>query len=556
MGWTSPVMNGLMGITGTHEPLDRPLTLEESSWVSSLLPLGAIFGPLCGGIFIDKLGRKFTILAMVGVPSILGWILTISAKNYGMLYAARFLIGISTGSASTLGPVYVAEISSALERGTLCSLPQLMISLGILLEYAVGPYVSYFALGCINLAFSVMFVVVSSWVETILADRLGRRPLLFFSTIGCGVSLTALGAHDYIASRDASAVSNIEWFPIASLVLYNIAFSVGLGPLTWAIMGELFSNKSKSAAGVLCGCFGWIGGFAISRTFQPISSLSGAFVAYWIYAASSFAGFAFMVFFLPETKGKTLQEIQKDLAIFGPLCGGIFIDKLGRKYTLLIMAGLPSILGWILTISAKNYGMLYAARFLIGISTGSATTLCPVYVAEISSALERGTLCSLPQLMIALGILLEYAVGPLGRRPLLFLSTIVCGVSLTALGAHDYIGARDRSAVSNIGWFPIASLVFYYIGYTVGLGPLTWVILGELFTSSAKSAAGISCGCFAWIAGFAITRTFQPIVSSAGAFVAYWIYAACSFAGFVFMVVFLHETKCKTLQEIQRDLDR
>ncbi|KAG8227208.1 hypothetical protein J437_LFUL003414 [Ladona fulva] len=441
MGWTSPVMNRLMGITGTHEPLDRPLTLEESSWVSSLLTLGAIFGPLCGGIFIDKLGRKYTLLIMAGLPSILGWILTISAKNYGMLYAARFLIGISTGSASTLGPVYVAEISSALERGALCSLPQLMISLGILLEYAVGPYVSYFALGGINLAVSVIFVVsfffmpespyyliaigkqeeaekslawcrgerrrvpssnvlkelediadgvtaygssssslldsfwglfsspgnrkalmimgallftlqfcginavlfnaesifrgksedvpilgasesaiviavvqvLSSWVETILADRLGRRPLLFFSTIVCGVSLTALGAHDYIASRDASAVSNIEWFPIVSLVFYNIAFTVGLGPLTWAIMGELFSTNSKSAAGILCGCFGWIAGFVVTRTFQPIASSSGTFVAYWIYASCSFAGFLFTAVFLPETKCKTLQEIQREL---------------------------------------------------------------------------------------------------------------------------------------------------------------------------------------------------------------------------------------------------
>ncbi|KAG8227206.1 hypothetical protein J437_LFUL003412 [Ladona fulva] len=436
-------MNRLMGKIGTHEPLDHPLTLEESSWVSSLLTLGAIFGPLCGGIFIDKLGRKYTLLFMAGLPSILGWILTISAKNYGMLYAARFLIGISTGSASTLGPVYVAEISSASERGALCSLRELMLTVGILLEYAVGPYVSYYVLGGMNLTVNVIFLVsfffmpespyyliaigkqeeaekslawfrgeraytsspssdvlkelediadsvkasgigkssmldsfrdlfatrgnrralrimaglvftfqfsginavtfnaesifrgskgddpilgasesaivlalvqmVGAWVASVLADRLGRRPLLFVSTVVCGISLTALGAHDYIGAGDVSKVSNMEWFPIACLVLFNIAFSVGLGPLTWVIMGELFSSKSKGAASMSCGCFAWIAGFAVTRTFQPIAFSAGAFVAYWIYAACSFAGFVFTVVFLPETKCKTLQEIQSDL---------------------------------------------------------------------------------------------------------------------------------------------------------------------------------------------------------------------------------------------------
>ncbi|KAF5278491.1 hypothetical protein FQA39_LY05980 [Lamprigera yunnana] len=142
LGWTSPVIPKLNGnIEPEKNPLPIPLTLEQASWIGSLLPLGAVFGPLAAGAFVDRIGRKKALVVSV-VPLMVAFNLCVFISNVNLFYLIRFLCGLSIGGVFTVLPIYLSEISEKSNRGTLGSFLGLFIVIGILLSYVIGPYVS------------------------------------------------------------------------------------------------------------------------------------------------------------------------------------------------------------------------------------------------------------------------------------------------------------------------------------------------------------------------------------------------------------------------------
>ncbi|KAK4875749.1 hypothetical protein RN001_012171 [Aquatica leii] len=142
IAWTSPVIPKLNGnVEPENNPLPIPLTLEQESWVGSLLPLGAIFGPFAAGMFIDKIGRKKTLLVSI-LPLIIAFDMAVFINNVNLFFLMRFLCGLSIGGIFTVLPIYVAEIAEIAVRGTLGSFLALFVCIGILCSYSIGPYVS------------------------------------------------------------------------------------------------------------------------------------------------------------------------------------------------------------------------------------------------------------------------------------------------------------------------------------------------------------------------------------------------------------------------------
>lgn len=98
-------------------------------------------------------------------------------------------------------------------------------------------------------------------------------------------------------------------------VVLNFFFSFfkifsGFGPLPWAIMGEIFPSNLKSVASGLTAGFCWLLGFILTKTFQSLCDLIGLHFTFWMYGVFCLFALLFTVFLLPETEGKTLQEIQ------------------------------------------------------------------------------------------------------------------------------------------------------------------------------------------------------------------------------------------------------
>lgn len=139
LGWSSPVIPKLLNIT--LSPLPKVITLEDAGWIGSLLPLGAVIGPIVAGAAADRIGRKKTLL-LGNVPFIAALAMNIVANNVIYLLVSRFLCGISVGVTFTVLPMYVGEISEDDIRGALGTYLQLFVVIGLLFSFVVGPYTS------------------------------------------------------------------------------------------------------------------------------------------------------------------------------------------------------------------------------------------------------------------------------------------------------------------------------------------------------------------------------------------------------------------------------
>uniref|UniRef100_A0A182PQE9 Facilitated trehalose transporter Tret1 n=1 Tax=Anopheles epiroticus TaxID=199890 RepID=A0A182PQE9_9DIPT len=157
-GWSSPALPALRG---PNSPI--PITPDEGSWIVSLLSIGAIFGPIICGLFVDRYGRK-PVLLFSAIPLVAGWLFIVFAESVGMLYAARLLHGIGYGLAYSITPIYLGEVSSDAVRGSTGVLVTVMAKLAFLFEYSVGPYVGFRALAWISLALPVGFLALFFWM--------------------------------------------------------------------------------------------------------------------------------------------------------------------------------------------------------------------------------------------------------------------------------------------------------------------------------------------------------------------------------------------------------
>ena len=153
--------------------------------------------------------------------------------------------------------------------------------------------------------------VLAAFGSVFVIDRLGRKVLLLISIIIVIICLVLLGIFFYMLARDPDSVANIGWLPLTSLSIYILAFEIGLGPVAWVMLGEIYSNELKLYASPISGAFNWLSAFLIAYFFQSLSNAIGIGETFWLFAVVSFFGMLFIIFVVPETKGKSLQEIQK-----------------------------------------------------------------------------------------------------------------------------------------------------------------------------------------------------------------------------------------------------
>ncbi|RVX22148.1 Sugar transporter ERD6-like 16 [Vitis vinifera] len=145
-------------------------------------------------------------------------------------------------------------------------------------------------------------------VGAILMDKSGRRPLLMVSASGTFLGCFLTGASFFLKSN----AMLLDWVPVLAIggvLLYIASFSIGMGAVPWVIMSEIFPINVKGAAGSLVVLVNWLGAWVVSYTFNFLMSWSptGTFS---IYAGFSAMTILFVAKIVPETKGKTLEEIQ------------------------------------------------------------------------------------------------------------------------------------------------------------------------------------------------------------------------------------------------------
>ncbi|KAF2886001.1 hypothetical protein ILUMI_20172 [Ignelater luminosus] len=147
----------------------------------------------------------------------------------------------------------------------------------------------------------------------LIVDRFGRRPLMFFSCSGCAVLLTIEAIYFFFNEHTNIDVSYFKWMPLTGMLLYIIVFGVGFGIVPTLMLSELFSASIKGKA--VC-CMSLLYHFCISVTskvFQLMADNLGLFAPFTLFSACCFCSILFSYYFVPETKGKSLEEIQQCL---------------------------------------------------------------------------------------------------------------------------------------------------------------------------------------------------------------------------------------------------
>ena len=139
-----------------------------------------------------------------------------------------------------------------------------------------------------------------------LVERAGRKILLLVSSAGMAVSYTLIGILFF--------TDHLSGYILLSFALIAVAsFSVGLGPVVWVMLSEIFPNMIRGQAMSIATMCLWIGTFTLTLTFPALIDSLGGAITFWIYGAICVFGLVFMLMVLPETKGKSLEELENML---------------------------------------------------------------------------------------------------------------------------------------------------------------------------------------------------------------------------------------------------
>jgi hypothetical protein len=133
------------------------------------------------------------------------------------------------------------------------------------------------------------------------------------SIIMMTLMLVALGAFFYIADN-GSDVASIGWLPLTSLSVYIIFFAIGYGPVPWLMLSEIYSKEYNAIASPITASINWGLAFIITLAFGSISEAIGTGQTFWGFAILSVIGTFFTFFIVPETKGKSISDVQKMLS--------------------------------------------------------------------------------------------------------------------------------------------------------------------------------------------------------------------------------------------------
>ncbi len=414
-GFDTAVINGAIVFLKNQFSLSD----GQTEIAASSLLLGCVVGASVAAFTSDRFGRKRVLLAAAALFAVssLGSALP---RDLTQFVIARVIGGLAIGIASTLSPLYIAEISPAKSRGLMVSLNQLAIVIGILLSYSVNYLLTgagpanwrwMFASAAVpSICFLIALLFISesprwlvqngrehdaehflaqmvgsneareeiksiraaiaeesgdlldpafrkplvvaivialfsqftgintiiyygslvflehvphqtattalwanvvigaiNFVATILGmsliDRAGRKPLLMSAFAGMALSLIGV-----------SAAIHFQGPAIAVLIFvltYVASFAVGVGTGTWVVMSEICPTRIRGRAMSVATIFLWCGTLLVTLTFLSLVKAFTAPGTFLMYAAISIAAFVFVWRFVPETKGRTLEEIDR-----------------------------------------------------------------------------------------------------------------------------------------------------------------------------------------------------------------------------------------------------
>ena len=417
-GYDMGVISGALLFIKDDIPLN---SFTEGLVVASML-VGAIFGSGASGPMSDRLGRR-RVVFIIAIIYIVGALILALAPSMPVLVIGRLVIGLAVGGSTAIVPVYLSEMAPTEQRGSLSSLNQLMITIGILSSYLInyafpiegwrwmlGLAVLPSLILLIGVAFmpesprwllehrsekaardvmkltfkeseidkeiadmkeinaiseSTWNVLKSPWLRptliigsvfALLQQIIGINAIIYYAptifskaglgnatsilgTVGIGtvnvlITIVAIMIIDKIDRKRLLVIGNIgmvasllimailvwtvgiqssAWIMVACLTLFIIFFGFTWGPVLWVMLPELFPMRARGAATGIAALVLSIGSLLVAQLFPILTDVLSVEQVFLIFAAIGVCALIFVIKYLPETRGRSLEEIEADL---------------------------------------------------------------------------------------------------------------------------------------------------------------------------------------------------------------------------------------------------
>jgi SP family sugar porter-like MFS transporter len=406
----------------------------------------------------------------------------------------------------------------------------------------------------IAMGMALIGCIIGAVASGFMADKYGRKKLLIISAIVFIISSYFTGASSgfvmfliarFFGGIGIGVASNLSPMYIAEIAPGNIRGKlVSLNQLT-IVIGILAAQITN-----------WIIAEPVVNDTLIASSWNGTWGWRWMFWATIVPSLAFLIltFFIPESPRWSALNGKKSDAM-------LVLEKIGGKEY--ASSELESIESAINNNSTGRLSVMFSKSFrpvlIIGLVLAVFQQWCGTnvifnYAQEIfqaagynvSDVLFNIVITGLANLIFTYVAI--YTVDKLGRKALMMIGAGgLCGIYLV-LGTCYYFNVH--------GWFMVLLVVMAIACYAMSLGPVTWVILSEIFPNKVRGVA-MAVSTFAlWTACFILTYTFPLLNSSLGTSGTFWIYSFICAFGFFFIIKKLPETKGKSLEEIEKILTK
>ncbi|XP_044155135.1 solute carrier family 2, facilitated glucose transporter member 10 [Bufo gargarizans] len=475
------------------------LTCFQQEVLVSAVLVGALVASLVGGFFIDHSGRRTSILAS-NVVVLSGSIILISSGSFWWLVVGRVTIGFAISISSMACCIYVSEIVQPQQRGMLVSLYETGITVGILLSFGVN----YFLSGWKYMFGLAIFPALLQFIS-----------ILFLPSEPSKVSSPDGETHNVLIQlQDFEEVEDLK--TSSSNKVYSFL--------------DLFSTKDNMRTRTLVGV-GLV--FFQQLTGQPN-------VLY--YASTIFRSVGFQ-----SNSSAMLASVGLGVVkVLSTLIAMSCADKAGRR--VLLLTGCV-----IMTISITGIG---CASFMIQLDPyKSCESLAQV---NASSHLSNSTirLESIDDLRVSLHAQLSDTkmAGQVFTSDMISSYTSgVTGPSRRRVKHTDPLARagplRSRTALN---WITLLSLMAFVSAFSIGFGPMTWLVLSEIYPTEIRGRAFAFCNSLNWATNLLITLTFLDVIESIGLSWTFLLYGIIGVVAIIFIYLFIPETKGRSLQEIDK----
>jgi SP family xylose:H+ symportor-like MFS transporter len=231
--------------------------------------------------------------------------MNVLTKINGAERAKAILADIESSIHSTTSSKLFSYGKKVVIVGILLSVFQQFVGINVVLYYAPRIFESMgvakdasmlqtIVMGAVNVVFTVLAIVT--------VDKWGRKPLLITGSIGMAIGMIALSI--------MSGTGIIGIGTLVFIIVFTASFMMSWGPICWVLIAEIFPNKIRGQAVAIAVAAQWAANFLISSTYPPMMEFSGAFT-YGFYGLMAILSALFVWKMVPETKGKTLEQMEQ-----------------------------------------------------------------------------------------------------------------------------------------------------------------------------------------------------------------------------------------------------